>query len=204
MVYVDAEVRRGQLVSAARAVLARNGVAKTTLRAVAAEAGVPLGTMQYVFPAKEQLLRAVIEDVVGEIARVLEESADLHRGLAHAIRQGLMSFWSQLVAGHAGEQLMQYELTTYALRTAGQESLARWQYERYTGIVADWCRHAADSAGETSAVPFDRLGRVIVACVDGLILQHASDPDTARSNGDLGTMIDMVIGITGVGPEQAS
>ncbi len=26
--------------------------------------------------------------------------------------------------------MMQYELTTYALRTPGQESLARWQYER--------------------------------------------------------------------------
>lgn len=34
------------------------------MRAVSAEAGVPLGTLQYVFPSKQGLLKAVIGDVV--------------------------------------------------------------------------------------------------------------------------------------------
>jgi AcrR family transcriptional regulator len=57
MAYVEAALRRRQMVAAARSVLARDGVARATLRAVAAEAGVPLGTMQYAFRSKEQLLR---------------------------------------------------------------------------------------------------------------------------------------------------
>ncbi|SIR94667.1 TetR/AcrR family transcriptional regulator [Williamsia sterculiae] len=192
MAHVEASVRRPQIISAARRVLARDGVAKTSLRAVAAEAAVPLGTLQYVFRSKELLLRAVIEDVVGEIAEVLTASGDLDRGLAHAIRQGLTSFWSQLVTGHRGLQIMQYELTVYALRTAGQEELARWQYDRYARVVAEWCESAAHRAGEACAVPFDQLARVIVATVDGLILQHVCEPDPARSRADLDVAIRMI------------
>jgi AcrR family transcriptional regulator len=196
--YVESSVRRGQLVAAARRAHARDGVAKTSLRAVAAEAGVPLGTMQYVFPSKEQLLRAVIEDVVQEIAEVLGQSPQLDGGLEHAIREGLTTFWSQLVSGHTGLQLMQYELTTYALRASGQEGLARWQYERYSRVVAEWCQQAAERAGETCAAPFAQLARVLVAGVDGLILQHVSDPDESRSRGDLEAMIEMLVSLAGV------
>jgi len=196
MTYVESSVRHHQLVTAARAALARAGVARTSLRAVAAEAGVPLGTMQYVFPSKEQLLRAVIEDVVEEIAEVLKESAELEGGLQHAIRHGLTTFWDQLVTDQIGLQIMQYELITYALRTPGQENLARWQYERYTSIVAEWCQQAAHNAGETCAVPFARLARIIVASVDGLIMQHVCDPNVERSRQDLQAVINMLVSLT--------
>src|SRR4051812_17494629 len=112
MPHVEASVRRTQLVAAARRALSREGVARTSLRMVAAEAEVPLGTLQYVFPSKELLLRAVIEDVVDEIADVLKRSAELEDGLEHAIRRGLTNLWSQFVTEQTNLQLMQYELTT--------------------------------------------------------------------------------------------
>ncbi|MFE3228040.1 TetR/AcrR family transcriptional regulator [Nocardia sp. NPDC059228] len=198
MVYVEASVRRQQMVTAARRVLSRDGVARTSVRAVAAEAGVPLGTMQYVFPSKELLLRAVIEDVVDEIAAVLEDAAELEYGLEHAIRRGITSFWSRLVVEQKDLQVMQYELTTYALRAPGQESLARRQYERYASVVAEWCQQAAHNAGETCAVPFGRLGRLVVATIDGLVLQHVSDPNVARSREDLDAAIDMLVALADV------
>ena len=198
MVYVEAAVRRRQLVASAQIVLMREGVARTSLRAIAEEAGIPLGTLQYVFPSKKLLLRAVIEELVEEIAVLLKEDVELGGGLEAAIRHGVSTFWSRLVAEGRDLQLMQYELTTYALRTAGQEDLARWQYERYCGVVTAWLREAADNAGETSAVPFARLGRVMVAGVDGLILQHVCDPDASRSGEDLDAMVEMIVGLTGV------
>jgi AcrR family transcriptional regulator len=202
MARTEYSVRRGQFIAAARNALARDGVAKTSLRAVAAEAGVPLGTLQYVFPSKEQLLRAVIEDVVNEIADVLNESASREQGLEQAIRSGMRRFWETLVTGQLGLQLMQYELTTYALREPGQEPLARWQYERYADIVQHWCREAADRAGETSAVPFPQLARTMLASIDGLILQHLCDPDEERSRADLEAMIIMILGLADVGPAE--
>jgi AcrR family transcriptional regulator len=200
MPYVEASVRSRQLVAAARRVLIRDGVGRLTMRAVAAEAGVLLGTVTYVFPSKEMLLRAVIEDVTAEIAEVLRSSADTGRGLEHAIRQGLEQFWAMLVEGQEGLQIIQYELTIYALRTAGLESLARWQYERYARIVAAWCQEAASNAGETCAVPFDTLARVLVAGMDGLILQFVCDPDVTRAREDLQAVTEMVISLASPAP----
>src|SRR3954469_6926050 len=96
MAYVKASERRGQLVAAARAVLCRDGVAGTTLRAVAAEAAVPLGTLHYVFPSKEQLIVAVLEDGDREVSAVFG-SLDTGAGLDHAVERGLQSYWEKLV-----------------------------------------------------------------------------------------------------------
>lgn len=202
MPYVEASVRSRQFVAAARRVMARDGVASTSLRAVAAEGQVPLGTLQYVFPSKELLLRAVIEDVVGEIALVLRETAEVERGLAHAIRQGATNFWTHLVADEINAQIMQYELLNYALRTPGQEGMARWQYQRYAEVVADYTREAAALAGETCTIPFDRLARVMLAGIDGLILQYACDPDEDRARADLDIAVAMLITAADIRPAQ--
>ena len=197
MPYVEASVRSKQLVSAAQAVLTRDGVGRLTMRAVAKEAGVLLGTVTYVVPSKEMLLRAVIEDVVAGIAEVLKSSlaTATGRGLEHAIREGVQRFWATLVEDQEGLQIIQYELVVYALRTRGLESMARWQYDRYARIVAAWCQEAASNAGETCAVPFDTLARVLVAAVDGLILQYVCDPDVTRSREDLQAVIEMLVSL---------
>lgn len=198
MVYVEAAVRGRQIIAAARAVLIRDGVARTTIRAVAEEAQIPLGTLQHVFPTKQKLLRAVIEDVVEEIAGVLRTAADVDAGLEHAIRQGIRSFWDTLVVGHGGLQLVQLELVAQSVRTAGLEDLARWQYERYTEAVAQWCALAAERAHETTAIDHQRLARLIIAGVDGLIVQYVTDPDGGRAAEDVDALIEMVIGCAGV------
>jgi len=200
MPYVEASERTRQSVAAARAVMAREGVANTTVRAVAAEAGAPLGTLQYVFPTKEQLLRAVIEDVVDEIAVVLAESLPTNGGLARSIREGVEAFWATLVTDQVQLQVMQGELLNYSLRKAGQEHLAQWQYERYRSVLAEWCERAAVAAGETTTVPFDQLARVLLAGLDGLIVQYVCEPDDARAKADLAVVVDMVIAAAKIAP----
>ena len=198
MAYVKASVRSTQLVEAARRVLARDGVQGATLRGVAAEAGVPLGTLSYVFGSKEQLLKAVIQDVTEEIAEVLRGSAETDKGLERAIRAGLDTFWTRLVVDERWLQVMQYELVMYSLRTPGLEHLARWQTERYCRIVAEWCQQAANNAGELCAVPFEALARVMVASVDGIILQYVADPDDARARRDLAMLTEMLVDLVDV------
>jgi TetR/AcrR family transcriptional regulator, regulator of biofilm formation and stress response len=46
-------------------------------------------------------------------------------------------------------------------------------------------------------VPFGRLARVIVAGLDGLILQYVCDPDESRSRADVEAMVDMVVALAG-------
>lgn len=197
MAYVKADERRAQLVEAARAVLSRDGVTGTTLRAVAAEAGVPLGTLHYVFPTKEQLITAVVEDIRDEVSAVFR-SAEIDAGLEHAIRYGVENYWQRLVVNQPELALMRHEVFVYALRTPGLEQLARWQIDGYARIVAEWCQEAAGNAGETCAVPFDTLGRVLVGTVIGVVLHYLGDHDRDRARRDLEAAMDMLVDLAAV------
>ncbi|MFF0454302.1 TetR/AcrR family transcriptional regulator [Nocardia africana] len=192
MVYVKASEREDQIIAAAVTVLSDVGVPATTLRAVAAEAGVPLGTLQYVFPTKDQLLRAVITRVIHDISEALRAQVELDKGVEHALRHGVSGFWEKLVDNQVGLQIMQYELMTYSMRNEAG-SLAQLQYESYSSVVTRFCEQAAQSAGERCAVGFDTLGRLALAQVDGLILQYIAKPDGARARRDLEQALDMLI-----------
>ncbi|MFD6070841.1 MULTISPECIES: TetR/AcrR family transcriptional regulator [Amycolatopsis] len=192
MAYVKAAEREGQIVTAAIRVLSTVGVPATTLRAVAAEAGISLGTLHYVFPSKDQLLRAVIGTVVDDISDALRSGLDPDRGFEHALRTGMTTFWDKLVEGDVGLQIMQYELSSYSLRSDAPD-LARSQYDGYISLVTRLCEQAAIAAGERCAVGFDTLGRLALASVDGLILQYVANPDPVRAHGDLQRALDMIV-----------
>ncbi|MGV9801745.1 TetR/AcrR family transcriptional regulator [Mycobacterium sp. NPDC003449] len=191
MAYVKAAEREKQIIAAARTVLASVGVSATTLRLVASEAGIPLGTLHYVFPSKEQMLRAVIDAVVGEVLDTVAADLELDRGVEHAIRYGAFRFWDTLVQGDVGAQIMQYELAMYSARTSGTGGLAL--YERYTSLITEVCEQAARWAGERCAVGFDTLGRLCLAVIDGLIVQYVANPDPERAHRDLGRAVDMIV-----------
>ena len=96
------------------------------------------------------------------------------------------------LAHRVGLQVMQYELLAYSVRSE-DHSLARQQYESYTSVVADFCERAAQSAGERCAIGYDVLGRLVLAQVDGLILQYIAKPDTHRAHRDLEHALDMLV-----------
>jgi AcrR family transcriptional regulator len=191
--YVKADERRRQLVAAARRVLGQQGLAGSTLRAVAAEAGVPLGTVHYIFPSKELLLRAVLEDVVDQVSAILAEAADEVSDVETAMLAGARSAWDALVKSDPVQQLMQYELTIWALRTSGMERLARWQYDRYLDVLTNAWERLAARAKVTYAVPAQELARLQLAAADGLILQFLTAPDADRAASDLDTITRQLV-----------
>ncbi|GAA3663594.1 TetR/AcrR family transcriptional regulator [Nocardioides ginsengisoli] len=190
MAYVRAAEREEQIVAATLRVLRATGVAGLTLRAVATEAGVPLGTLHYVFPTKELLLRSVIDTVIRDLAAVLRTDVDLDRGLEHALRQSMMNYWRHLVESDTSGQIVQYELTTYSVRS--ESALARLQYESYVSVASELFEQAATAAGEVCAIAFDELARLSVAGTDGLILQYLADPAHDRAMIDLERLLKML------------
>ncbi len=60
--------RRDAIVAAAREVITDNGYAQLSLRAVAERAGVGLSHLQYHFPTREKLVKALIENVAADYA----------------------------------------------------------------------------------------------------------------------------------------
>ncbi|MEV1291982.1 TetR/AcrR family transcriptional regulator [Pseudonocardia sp. NPDC049635] len=197
MAHVAAVEREKQIVAAAIRVLSRAGVAGATTRAVAAEAGIPLGTLHYVFPSKDRMLEAVVAAATDEVLETVRVGMEPGRGVAHALRHGVSVFWDRLVEGRTGLQIMQFELAMYSARragTAGGDGLARSQFQRYTALLGELCERAAREAGERCAVDADTLGRLVLAVLDGLIVQYVAEPDPERARRDLDRAMTMLIG----------
>jgi AcrR family transcriptional regulator len=86
--------RRQQIVAAATAVLGRNGYANTSLKQVAAEAGIAPGLLHYYFQTKEELLlevvasidRQLIADWNADTADITDPMAKINAGFERAIQ----------------------------------------------------------------------------------------------------------------------
>jgi AcrR family transcriptional regulator len=69
----DAAANRDRLIEAARAAFAEEGT-DVKVEEIARRAGVGVGTLYRRFPAKEQLVGAILEEHVSELLRLLRES----------------------------------------------------------------------------------------------------------------------------------
>ncbi|MGH6957244.1 MAG: TetR/AcrR family transcriptional regulator, partial [Caulobacteraceae bacterium] len=72
----DREARSGELVAAARAVIARDGYGGASLRKVAEQAGVTTGAVSYYFENKEAMVLAVAEALFDEFDAWLAARGD--------------------------------------------------------------------------------------------------------------------------------
>ena len=194
------DARRADILAAAVRALAREGVAETTTRMIAAEAQVNQATLRYYFGSKDDLLLAVLQAMMQRTQEVVTAAAPLTPelaapgGLRAAIAQSVGAFWAHVEAEPELQQ-MQQELTHYALRRPESAWLTREQYGGYTAVVEAIFREAFALAGQASATPYDALARFVIAGIDGLILQFLSDRDTTRARRDLACLIAAVIAL---------
>jgi AcrR family transcriptional regulator len=169
--------RRAQLVSAARTVIARDGVAAATTRRITQEAGLPHGTFHYWFSGKEELF----EELIAEMLAGLRDSVPDASPDAVPSLLGLFLAAFDVVRRdeqtRPGYQLACYELTALALRTPALRDLARRQYQAYRDTAAaatgPWMatRHVDLPGGA------DALNRLIAVLFDGISLAWLADPE---------------------------
>lgn len=185
--------RRSAILEAAIRVLARDGLAQASTRKLAAEAGINQATLLYHVGSKDELLLEVLREMMRQtreiaIAAAIEHEAPLREAIANSLR----AFWSH-VETTPELQVMQYELTLYALRNPEAAWLAREQYSGYCAVVEGVLRAACERQGTPCAVPYDALARFIVGGLDGLILQFVSDQNSDRARYDLELLIAAVV-----------
>lgn len=174
--------RRRALVDAAVRVIARDGVAGATTRAVVAEAGMSLASLHYAFPSRDQLLEAVVEEVTDQERRAAEAGLLPGAGtatgtLADVLRDGLDRYVDTLVADPERE-LALLELALYAMRTPGHRAAVVAQYAVYDESARASLTAAARATGSRWTVPLDDAARALVTITDGLTTTWLADRDT--------------------------
>jgi len=188
---VAAEDRRQQLIEAAIRVAEREGIAATTTRRIAAEAGARLATVHYCFRSKQELLEEVLTAIITELAEAAQ--GDLRPGVdaGTLLREGLRSLWL-VVEKEPGRQQLTYELTQYALRQPGMDSFARWQYETSYAACATHLEGIAVAAGITWSLPMPVLSRMLMTVVDGVVLGWLVDRDSTAALAALDALADLL------------
>jgi AcrR family transcriptional regulator len=96
------EVRRRQIIDAAARVLARDGLDRTSLSRVAAEAGVSKGLVPHHFGTRDELMVAVVESLVPRLRRATAEGVDLGAPVPEVLR-ALVSATARLHLTHRTE-----------------------------------------------------------------------------------------------------
>jgi len=150
--------RRRALVDATLRLVAREGAAAVTHRAVAREAAVPLAATTYYFATLDDLLvaglTAAVEDMAGDLrawgGRLTSET-DLPAALAELIAR-------LATGGRRSKNLACYELYLLAARRKALLPVADASVQALVDVVRPW-------------VEDDESARAFVAAFDGLLLE---------------------------------
>ncbi|MDJ0381082.1 TetR/AcrR family transcriptional regulator [Streptomyces sp. G-G2] len=186
--------RRRQLTEAAIRAMTRDGVARTTTRSIAAEAGVSLSVFHYCFDSKQLLLESVLTTITGHYVTVVKEGIQPRATVHETVRAGFQAYWDH-VAARPGEHMLTYELTQYALREPGFEHLARRQYELYSATYAELLEQLGRSMDFELLVPVDVLARYLAAMTDGVTLNFLVLGQTDTAADILDMITDHVAGL---------
>ncbi|QEU96481.1 TetR/AcrR family transcriptional regulator [Streptomyces kanamyceticus] len=179
------DARRRQILDGAALCFARNGFHATSMQDVLKEVGLSAGAVYRYFRGKEELIEAIVAEVLDDIRGVFEAAAeqsppppphelvgevlgnvlDLKPGLA----DGAKSYYPRLMI----------QVWTETLRNDDLSGLIR---EGYIGVRAAWVRvvEGYQEAGMMSSdVPADHVARTMIAVAQGFAAQYALFDDVA-------------------------
>lgn len=168
---VDHEARRQQLAQAVWSITAHRGLDAVSLRAVAAEAGVSMGTVQHYFGNKEQLIqqsgRYMIElanSMANDSRQNSAEPADPRTVIEAVVHQTLPLDEAQRVGSAVW--------LAFVARAAVDPELANLIRESWVGLhelIAGQLRTAQRESKVSARIDVDHEAATIVAVTDGLM-----------------------------------
>lgn len=166
---------RASLLRAAVSVIERDGLAALTTRSVAAEAGLPHGTVHYWFADKADLLAGALDVLLSDVRAAITEDQTV-TDLGDRLRAVQERFASISEGRHIGL----FELTLHAARAPEHATLGIQQYQDYMNAaevgIAPW----GDAAETTLPGGATALATLAVAVLDGLGLASLAHRDQSE------------------------
>lgn len=175
---LSAKDRRVELIDATVRVAVAEGLDAATVRRIAQEAGVPLGTVHYCFGSKAALISAVADSIEQPTIDVaLLETLPTDEALFAAFR----AYWEQ-IGSDRRRQLLIYELLAHLSRgDDASREIARKLIDRAYGAVLGALRAYANDLGREMPVEPEVLARLIIAVTDGVSLAWIVTSDDAQA-----------------------
>ena len=173
----QADATRTALSAAARQLFTDRGYAATSTTEIVERAGVTRGALYHHFAAKDELFRAVFEQLEGEVTKHVAHQALTSDDPLEQLRRGTRAYLDacidpavQRVVLLDGPSVLGWEMW--------QEIEQRYGY----GLVVAGVE-AAIAAGLIAAQPVEALAHVLFGALTeaGMVVARADEPRTARS-----------------------
>ncbi|MCL5057023.1 MAG: TetR/AcrR family transcriptional regulator [Actinobacteria bacterium] len=159
----------GDIVRAARTCIQENGFSATTLKDVAARAGVTQGTVYYHFKTKEELFAAVMDLTNNEnliaIEKAMDKAVDVHSKIST-----VMDVTREVYGRNEEFRKLFFNLASLALHNERASEEFTSFGRKTISIIESMCRKAYEGQTDT-LIQFDHLARILSAVVTGLALQ---------------------------------
>ena len=192
MAHVSAAERRPQLIKAAIALMAREGVAAGSTRAIAAELGVAQATVHYTFGTKEELYRSVMEKLTHDLVDQVTQAAPTDASFEETVVTLAEALWRTVLEQPASHQLLT-ELSMFALRTPHLQEALQSHYSEVLAVTTNLVRQAAGRTGHQLGQPAETIARFFLAGFEGLTMQHLAVPDEEAERVGLNALVSAVL-----------
>lgn len=164
---------REQIIQAAYRVLTEQGYDAATIKAIAREAGVAPGLLHYYFASKDELLIAVLKEISD---RYTESGQQMSASLpAEQLGEVSLNDALQRTLHHPETYRLRYELFALGLRNPALLPAVRSLLTNGRAGIS----HVVHTAVGERSFEAHTLASILLACFDGLALQHLAEPDFA-------------------------
>jgi AcrR family transcriptional regulator len=173
----SAQQRARHIAEAAAAVMSRKGYAGTTMKDIAAEAQVAPGLIHYYFDSKEDLLLAVVRMLCEEMRQQARDAFAASSGAPPMARAwaALQSAQDQL-AGKPDRQRLMYETVALAMSEPRVREQLIELYVDLLDTTTGMVDELSTQVPTAMPIPHRDFAAVIVAAIDGIVLQQLVDP----------------------------
>ena len=173
----QADATRTALSAAARQLFTERGYAATTTTEIVERAGVTRGALYHHFAAKDELFRAVFEQLEGEVTKHVAEEALTSPDPLEQLRRGTRAYLDACI-DPAVQRVVLLDGPSVLGWETWQEIEQRYGY----GLVVAGVE-AAMAAGLIASQPVEALAHVLFGALTeaGMVVARADDPRASRT-----------------------
>jgi AcrR family transcriptional regulator len=167
---------RRRLLDAAARVFAKRGYRGASVEEISSEAGYTIGALYSNFSGKEEVLLALLEQRVAQIAERIVTAALQADTPTDKLRAGARE-WMEFLDDEPELYALMVEFWTIWVRDDEQRPHHGRRFAAVREYIGGLIQQKADEMGVTMALPPDQIGAVVLALADGLALQYLANPD---------------------------
>jgi len=185
------EVRRRQILDAAKRCFIAKGLDATTMRDIARDAKLSLGGIYFHYASKSDIFRAICNETYGTVLRKWEAEPTSNNSAVH-----LISALAQVNIGMVESNPDYFRLATVlngaAVVDQDLKSIKRIHHNGFVGFIENALKAGVDS-GELISHDSRGVAEGIVALFDGFYLRRAIDAEI-QPRESITAMVDILLG----------